>query len=278
MGLNELLTEHPVSRRDLFKIAAASSSALMLEACSNSEKPLTNDETIKREVRRQHITLNQKEQDLHTQFGFDPISIPDGPLNENLQQEAVKRVQNLITIMSKSENQYFKEASDMIVPMNQQKELEIKIITNNLISDLGTEANMTTGFLIKDGKLGWIISIDARTLLSKSSSIKAAIDLTHEAKHLANLVAFQKTLPPDTTVEKRFEFAKARSLDQREYVLEEASGIAQGAQAYILEYGYGYTGSKNNNIHQDAAMFIRCGNTAENECWISYVRSTHIRK
>lgn len=232
------------------------------------DKTETYRQILDQEVTRLGIAKNPQEIDLWTQNGYFPSRRI--PVTPETQIQAARILQSTLTLMTRSENPYFREATDYLKPLVTNGDVQLSLPTTistgtSLRAVMGTETIITNGKLVSD------IFIPADYLLNSANSVELALSLTHETQHVKNARNFLSSLPTELSIAQKLEKERERFKTSR--LAEEASGHGSEALAIIQQYGFGERRMDKTDI-EDAATFIRFGSNVQSPDYRNYVAVT----
>lgn len=230
-----------------------------------------NERLIRSETQRLGIISNAEEARLWQQFGYK--------YNKDYQQkfptpelqigEAKNRIDGVLTLMYNSKNTYLKKAADDFAQLKSQGFTDYEMLPNALSSGRQTSV-MEAGPKIINGRIMGLIQLSATKTLSETDDATLAIYLAHEIEHVRNIFEYDRTLPISLPAEQKLEKHLAKRGDKKEYLAEEARGYAVQAQAYIVEYGFGFSRHAD-SLEGLAADFIRSGNKNDSPGWLDVI-------
>jgi len=233
--------------------------------------PKTNQQIIEQEVKRLGIELSSKEAQMWQTQGYDKLPYKRS-VNQETVAQATERLPIVLELMQKSENPYLSQSGEFLVNLSAAGQVIFSLETEPIKASHAKTTALATTPVIENKKLSYLIMIDAEEMINNSNSTLLALQLTHEAEHVKNSVNIISLLPPSFTPEQILKKELERSQDINEFVEEESRAWTWESWAYIYQYGLGFHGIVQTNIHQHAAAFIRNSNgNPETPEWQKYV-------
>lgn len=264
----------PLTQREL---VTPPSPPTMKQTEATTPQPLSeNQRLIRTEIQKLGIAYTDDESRLWQQFGYK--------YNKNYEQtfttpesqvtEAEKRIDGVLTLMYNSKNTYLKKAADDFAQLKSESIAGYVMLPDDRYLERQTSL-METGPEIVNGNIVAVIQLTAKRTLSEPDDPALAIFLAHEIEHVRSLIAYDRSLSQSLTAEQKLEKHRARRRDKKEYLAEEARGYAIQAQAYIVEYRFGFT-KGGSSLEGIAADFIRSGSQNDSPDWVNKIED-HLR-
>lgn len=227
---------------------------------------------VGKEAERLGINKNDSEIDKWTKDGN--FSSKKQSITEKSMEQATNILLSTIDLMSESENPYYRDAINFLMPLEAIGEVRPYILPDSARSGeipAGTTITMSTDARVEGDRMVWGIFISLENILYRSNSIQLANSLVHELEHIKNekeyLASLSSTLSPMEKLAKRSErYGKER-------VAEEARGHGKEARAIIHQYGLGERRIHETDL-EDAAKFIQYGSNPESPEYKKYVAET----
>lgn len=233
--------------------------------------PKTDEQIIMGEVSRLDIKLSAREAQMWQTEGYSKLSYKR-PVNQDTIKEATESVPKVLELMERSENPYLNQSAIFLFDLYTLGQLTFSLETEPIKASHAKTTSLATVSVLEEGKLHYLIMIDAEELINNSNSTILAFQLAHESEHIKNSINIISALPSSFTPEQILSKEIERSNNIDEFIKEESMAWAWESRAYIYQYGLGFRGIVKTNIHQHAAAFIENSNgNPETPEWQQYV-------
>lgn len=221
--------------------------------------PMTDQQIVAQEASRWGVSLSSNEAKMWQTEGYNKLAYKR-PINEKAVKQATERVPKVLELMERSENPYLSQSATFLFNLYALGQLTFSLETEPIKASRAKNTGLATVAVLEDGKLHYLIMIDAEEMINNSNSTLLALQLAHESEHIKNSINIIQSLPSSLTPEEiiRKEIERNENID--EFILEESMAWAWESWAYIYQYGLGFRGIVRTNIHQHAAAFIQNGN------------------
>lgn len=236
---------------------------------SKETQSRTTEETIQREIQRLGIKPSKNEVELWRRYGF---SRPRTPLTENNAglNEAAGRLENVVRVMSNSENPHFREAINILGPLLISGEAELGL--RHGAPDIKV---MQAKADIKQDRLIWVIEVPLETI-NRLDSIQIAISLAHEVEHLRNMISYDNAMR-NLPAQSRLLAQAQRAQDLDNFIREEMRAYARQAQAYIYQAGLMGVRDRGSSDEELAVAWIRSGKQVDSATWREYLTQARLQ-
>lgn len=232
---------------------------------------LPDSQVILNEISRRNIRENREEQNLWTRANEQLASNREA----NDVGESLRRVNLVTSFMEASKNPQFIKTIAFFEELQNKGDLSFFPNQRLPADETGVFAVVPR---IHNGKIHWVIEWNVREVVATQNIITLGFLLSHEAEHVKNAIAFQESLPKNTTVEERLareNIRTNRSQNRQELIAEEARGKAAEVEAFIESQGLLRWPTNGLSLVHDAVTYIRFGKNPSDPRWQNYVRTIY---
>lgn len=254
------------------KATLISSSPLVARSIANQEPEITqvNEQLLIQEAAsRLGSKFSQEEMDLW-QSTYALTSHKLLPIGENL-PEGERRINAVIDAMQKSNNPFFQVAAKDLKALREQEKVYFSMSPVLLKSGVEGSGVAAVAPISVNEKLVFEFRFSLDAILNQLKPENLATAITHEVDHLRRADEFQASLDPLLSIEARVQQHQQKDADFNKRALDEALAYGLEAEAYIFQYGLGFT--KPYGAQQNLIMsFIAVGMDRNSSLWHQYIR------
>lgn len=239
-----------------------------------AERKQTPEEIIQEEIRRLGIKESAQEKSLWAEAQEEFLQATSLGANPESLQHFFEG--NLVR-MARSENHYFRAASEYIQDLHSQGLLPFGFRPRES-TDLPNAIMTAVANLNKDGMIDYSLVI-ITSLVPGESALMLTTSATHESYHLERFFYLSSLPEAGQTEEEKFEYMREYSANPLNYWKEEAGAYGYEAEAYILQCGLLGSVYEPNASGQEerAARYIQFDQDSSRQEWIDYIQTVVTR-
>lgn len=226
---------------------------------------------IENEIKQQQIQPSEKERALWAE-GFQSTKTTV-ELNETTEAEARRRIEQTLSLMTRSENPYFRHAASVYQKYRQEGRTNIY---PDITEKFNNEEQAVTNSSIVNNNVHFGTRMAARDILSDYSSLSLASVITHEAEHVENFIKYDDAYAHLPLIE-RFIHHQTRQQNNRERVAEEARGYGTQSLAFIYTQGLVRYDMTNYPFVDTVGKFLETGGRSDSPAWEAHIAQAIIR-